>query len=130
VGPLEIAIALVLVAVLVIVAPVLLRLILPPPPEDRDAINRYLAARGETLLGFSKIAFGGPFRRPGRTDEWRPDLNRSQQLTARLPPRPYRITSRGRSGHVVTREVAVIAIGRGGTPRLKEKHDGVWKDVH
>lgn len=112
------------------VAPVILRLITPPPAEDRTAIARYVGLRGGTVVRMSKMLTGGPFFGRGGNSGWRADLDRPQRQVAGLPPRPYRVTARTRDGAETRYELAVIGLKQGGAGRLQEKHGGVWKDVH
>lgn len=92
-----------------IAVPTLVRLGMPVPFEDITTIERFLAARGETLSGARKI-FVGPTAGPGFQQRWR----------------CYLLVCTTGDGRENVRRVAVSENPMTGAEMIKERSGGTW----
>lgn len=99
----------------VTVGPLLFRKLTPVPPKDMQAIEVFLANRGQTFVSLRRPWFGGP---------WRTRTRIPMQVG-----RPYRILAREPDGSQWRHTIAFDGFDGIGGPALKERVDGDWRPV-
>lgn len=102
----------------VVFGPMAYRMVMPTPPQDLKAIERFLKNRDQRLLNVQKLWIGGPSRWGGR-------------VIYTQTGRPYRVIAQSSDGRNWRHDLALDGSDSDalGNPKLKQRLRGEWSDV-